>query len=136
MFAAKAQGFQIYQWLPKKEAPTQYEWVFKAPEADLFDAQGNKMGRHYAGPTWDSNDGSKVVGALKAHVDSKDAGAVPWLLLMAKSHGGSGMFSKVTSIQRLDTVGGKAPSTNVDVPKVGQELRVPYTATYYFYGSK
>ncbi len=34
LFAAKAQGVQIYQWLPKKDSPTQYEWVFKAPEAD------------------------------------------------------------------------------------------------------
>src|ERR1700727_2934622 len=52
LFTAKAQGVQIYRCQAKKDDPTQYEWVFVAPEADLFDAQGKKIGRHYAGPTW------------------------------------------------------------------------------------
>jgi hypothetical protein len=134
LFALDAQGVQIYQWQAKKDHPTQYEWVFKAPEADLFDG-GKKVGHHGAGPTWESTDGSKVVGLLKAHVDSIDSDAVPWLLLTAKSHSGNGIFSHVTSIQRLETSGGKPP-TATGHPKPGEELRVPYYATYYFYGSK
>ena len=134
LFSAKAQGVQIYQWLPKKDNPTQYEWAFKAPAADLFDAEGKKMGSHYAGPTWESTDGSKVVGALKARVDSKNPGAVPWLLLTAKTHAGNGIFTHITSIQRLETTGGKPPATAGAKP--GEESRVPYAATYYFYVSE
>jgi Protein of unknown function (DUF3455) len=136
LFSVQAKGVQIYTWLPKKDDPTKFEWVFKSPEADLFDAQGKKIGRHYAGPTWESTDGSKVIGALKGHIPSKDATAIPWLLLNAKSHEGNGIFTPVTSIQRLETVGGKAPATEAIQPAAGKELRVPYTAVYYFYGSK
>jgi len=136
LFTAKAQGVQIYECRAKKDDPTQYEWVFVAPEADLFNAQGKKIGRHYAGPTWESTDGSRVVGEVKVHVPSKDEGAVPWLLLSAKKHAGNGVFSQVTSIQRLATAGGKAPTGGCSQSNVGKELRVPYTADYYFYVSK
>jgi hypothetical protein len=136
LFTAKAQGVQIYKCQAKKDDPTQYEWVFVAPKADLFDAHGKKIGRHYAGPTWESNDGSQVVGEVKGHVPSNDNSAVPWLLLAAKKHAGNGVFSQVTSIQRLETVGGKAPTGGCSQASVGKELRVPYTAVYYFYVSK
>ncbi len=136
VFTAKAKGVQIYACQAKKDDPTQFEWAFKAPEADLFDAQGNKIGRHFAGPTWESTDGSQVVGELKGHVPSPDPNAVSWLLVSAKGHTGSGVFSQITSIQRLETAGGKAPAGGCSQASLGQELRVPYTAVYYFYGSK
>lgn len=133
LFSASARGVQVYKLLPKKDNPGQYEWAFQAPEAELFDGKGTKIGWHYAGPTWKSIDGSKVVGKLKAQVPSPTEGAIPWLLLTAKAHEGTGVFRSVTSIQRRDTAGGKPPSaptqTNAD-----KELRVPYTAVYYFYG--
>jgi hypothetical protein len=135
LFAAKGRGVQIYERLPKKNDSKQYEWVH-TPEADLFDSQEKKIGCHYGGPTWESNDGSKVVCDLKAHVASKDENAAPWLLLSAKSHEGEGIFSRVTSIQRLETVGGAEPSTGAAQAKAGKKLRVPYTATYYFYVAK
>jgi hypothetical protein len=84
-------------------------------------------------PTWELNDGSKVICDLKAHVAAKDKSAAPWLLLIAKSHEGHGVFSRITSIQRLETVGGGEPSVEA---KPGQVVRVPYTATYYLYVSK
>jgi hypothetical protein len=133
LFLAKARGDQIYECRAKKDDPTQFEWVFTAPEADLFDANGNRMGRHFSGPTWESNDGSRVVGSVVGSVPSKDAGAVPWLLLAAKNHAGNGVFSQVTSIQRLETTGGKAPAGGCSRANLGEKLRVPYTATYYFY---
>jgi hypothetical protein len=136
LLIVRAKGVQIYTWQQKKDSPSQYEWVFKSPEADLFDASGKKIGHHYAGPTWESSDGSKVLGELKAHISSKDESAVPWLLLTAKEHEGTGIFSHVTSIQRLETVGGKAPLAGSNPPKAGTEVRVPYTADYYFYGPK
>ncbi|MDB6015805.1 MAG: hypothetical protein JWR19_294 [Pedosphaera sp.] len=135
-FAAYAKGVQIYECRARKNDATQYEWVLKAPEADLFDRRGKKMGHHYGGPTWESSDGSKVVGEVKGREPSKDANAIPWLLLSAKQHGGNGMFSRVHSIQRLETAGGKAPAGGCDQLSIGKELRVPYSAVYYFYVSK
>ncbi len=136
LFLVKARGVQIYECRAKKDNPTQFEWVFIAPEADLFDAKGNKIGRHYSGPTWESNDGSLVVGSVRASVPSKDMGAVPWLLLAAKYHEGNGVFSEVTYIQRLETTGGKASAGGCSQTNLGEKLRVPYIAVYYFYVSK
>jgi hypothetical protein len=135
-FAANAKGVQIYQCRVKKDTPTQYEWVLKAPEADLFDGRGKKIGRHYGGPTWESSDGSKVIGEIKGSEPSTDAKAIPWLLLQAKRHDGNGIFSRVDTIQRLETVGGKPPAEGCDESGSGNEVRVPYTAVYYFYASK
>ena len=132
-FAANAKGVQIYECRAGKDDAAQYEWVLKAPEADLFDGRGKKIGRHYGGPTWEANDGSKVVGEVKGREPSTDANAIPWLLLGSKTHEGKGVFSGVSSIQRLATVGGKAPAGGCEASSMGKELRVPYTAVYYFY---
>jgi hypothetical protein len=131
-FAVNAKGVQIYESRARKDDPAKFEWVFKGPAADLFDEQGRKMGRHYAGPTWESNDGSKVVGELKGKADANEAGTVPWLLLLAKAHEGSGVFSAVTYIQRVNTVGGKAPA-ECDEKSAEKEFKAPYSAVYLFY---
>jgi hypothetical protein len=133
---AQATGVQIYECKPSKDDPAKYEWALKAPEADLFDAAGNKIAKHYAGPTWESLDGSKVVGEVKARDPGPDAGAIPWLLLGAKSTSGTGAFGQVTMIQRLGTQGGKAPAEGCSQPQAGAETRVPYKATYLFYVAK
>jgi uncharacterized protein DUF3455 len=133
LLLVKAQGVQVYECRTKKDDPTQYEWVFTGPEADLFDSKGNKVGRHFPGPTWEWNDGSQVVGSVRGSVPSKNAGAVPWLLLAAKGHAGNGVLSRVTSIQRLETSGGKAPAGGCSEADLGKQLRVPYTAVYCFY---
>jgi hypothetical protein len=132
----QAAGVQIYECRASKDDPTRFEWIFKAPEAQLFDDAGKKIGRHYAGPTWESNDGSKVVGEVRAQDKGPDPTAIPWLLLNAKSTSGSGTFSQTQSIQRLYTSGGKAPSEGCNQAKVGQEARVQYKAKYYFYTAK
>ena len=85
----KATGVQIYSCSASKTDPARFEWVFKAPEADLFDSAGKKIGSHYAGPTWESTDGSKVVGELKVKDDGPDPAAIPWLLMSAKSNSGT-----------------------------------------------
>jgi hypothetical protein len=135
-FAAKAKGVQIYECRTKTNDVSNYEWVLKAPEADLFDARGKRIGRHYGGPTWEGIDGSKVVGEVKSREPSTDSNAIPWLLLVAKKHEGNGVFSRISSIQRLETVGGKAPAEGRGRSELGTELRVPYTAVYYFYTSE
>ena len=134
MFSLRAEGVQIYECKPTKDNPMQYEWALKAPDAVLYDDRGNKAGMHYAGPTWEATDGSKVVAAKKESAAAPDGRAVPWLLLQAKSHEGTGVFSKVTYIQRVDTWAGMAPAEPATKDKAGKEVRVKYEATYRFYG--
>jgi hypothetical protein len=118
-------GVQIYRW----DGTT---WVFVAPEAVLFKGKG-VVGTHYAGPTWESNSGSTVVGAVLERC-TPDPTAIPWLLLGAVETDGPGVFAKVTYIQRINTVGGLAPSEPGEF--VGEEAEVPYLADYVFYRKK
>ena len=124
-FHAYALGVQIYKW----DGAT---WTFVGPEADLY-ASAKYRGRvatHYAGPIWESNSGSLVVGsaALPCNVD---ATAIPWLRLTAASSSGPGIFDGVTYMHRTKTVGGMRPTTPGTT--IDQEARIPYTAEYYFY---
>ncbi|HZP66539.1 MAG TPA: DUF3455 domain-containing protein [Rudaea sp.] len=129
--AATATGVQIYKCTRKPDGA--FEWALQGPEATLSAADGKEIGKHYAGPTWESTDGSAVVGEVKA----KDAGpsptAVPWLLLSAKSTRGSGVFAATKSIQRVATAGGVAPAKACTEASVDAIERSPYSATYYFY---
>jgi hypothetical protein len=93
---------------------------------------GQPAGKHYAGPTWESLDGSLVVGARVAGA-SPDPSAIPWLLLRAVSHAGDGVMDEVTFIQRVVTHGGLAPADGCSASNTGDLARVPYTATYCFY---
>src|SRR3989449_5464148 len=127
-----AKGVQIYECRAKKDQAGTYEWAFVAPEADLFDTSGKKIGRHYAGPHWELTDGSKIAGTVKERVDSPRADAIPWLLLVAKSVGPQGSFSNITAIQRVNTIGGAAPESDCSQSTVGTTVRIPYTADYYF----
>jgi hypothetical protein len=103
-------------------------WALKAPDAKLVNQQGSVIGRHFAGPTWQLNDGSWVKGRAVANQAAPDATAVPWLLL--ESVGGTGRLGTVRFIQRTGTHGGNAPDGGCS----GSAMRrVPYTATYSFY---
>src|SRR6266852_4638763 len=76
-FHAFATGVQIYKW-------NGTAWVFVAPSATLFADAGyhGQVGTHYAGPTWQSNSGSKVVG-MRMAACSPSPSAIPWLKLSA-----------------------------------------------------
>jgi hypothetical protein len=130
-----ARGVQIYECRAKAGAAGVAEWAFVAPEAELFDASGYTVGKHYAGPHWEDTDGSKLVGSVKARADAPAVGAIPWLLLNAKSVGGAGKLAKVTSIQRINTVGGIAPAGGCDTTTLGKPARVPYTADYVLFAA-
>jgi Protein of unknown function (DUF3455) len=132
---ARGEGVQIYQCKATSDAAGAFEWVFEAPEADLVNDSGQRIGKHYGGPTWEANDGSKVIGQLQQHVDASGPSAIPWLLLKAKSTPGTGIFKDVSYIQRLDTEGGRAPSSGCDSQNAGAEARIHYAANYYFYRS-
>lgn len=124
-----ARGVQIYECRLKANAAG-YEWALVAPEAELFDERGRRIGRHYVGPHWEAEDGSRIAGTLKARAEAPAAGAIPWLLLQARSEGGEGTFSRVSSVQRIHTVGGVAPAAGCSAAKAGATARVPYTADY------
>lgn len=131
-----AKGVQIYECRAKKGFAGEYEWAFVAPEADLFDGRGRTIGKHGAGPYWQAADGSKLMGSLKERADAPIAGAIPWLLMAAKTDGPQGAFSNVRSIQRVNTVGGVAPAAGCNRNTTGTAVRVDYTADYYFYGKE
>lgn len=122
-----AKGAQIYVCRVKGVTN---EWDFKAPEAELTDARGRPFAKHYGGPTWEADDGSKVVGKALVTEPAPKPGAVPWLLLSAASSS-SGILAGVRFVQRVNTVGGAGPTGGC--PTVGSELRADYTADYIFY---
>jgi hypothetical protein len=126
-----ARGVQIYECRAKKDNAAAAEWALVAPEAELFDEHSKMVGRHYAGPHWESLDGSKIRGTAKASVAAPQTGDIPWVLLAAQSVGPQGSFSRVTYVQRLDTHGGAAPTAaECTAASTGKQARVPYTANY------
>jgi hypothetical protein len=124
VFHVYARGVQIYRW-------TGTSWMLYGPDAVLSaDAEGKStVGTHYVGPKWETNSGSIAEGTVIDRCTA-DPNAVQWLSLGAKSRG-PGVLQGVTFIQRVNTVGGKAPSTGGTF--TGQEITVPYSAEYFFY---
>src|SRR5215831_488427 len=110
---ARASGVQIYECSARPDSAP--EWAFKAPEATLSDRAGHPLGKHYAGPTWEANDGSAVVGETKARDPGPTATAIPWLLLAVKSRSGAGALADTTFVQRIATTGGVAPIAGCDL---------------------
>ena len=133
LVSVHAKGDQVYSCKTDGPSPA---WTLKAPDAQLFDQDGKSFGKHFAGPSWEANDGSRVTGKAVANSPSSDANSIPWLLVTILSHDGSGVLSRVTTIQRLNTKGGKAPESGCDASHVSQEIRVSYSADYRFYTSK
>ena len=129
-------GVQIYECRPGAHDPGKFSWIFQAPAADLSERSGRDVGRHYAGPTWEGDDGSKVVGEVMARDPGPTPSAVQWLLLRAKSNSGKGLFGKTRFIQRLHTIGGLTPTTVCDSGHAGERARVAYSADYYFYAAR
>jgi hypothetical protein len=127
-FHVYARGVQIYRW-------NGASWQFVAPMATLFAnaRYHGQVGIHYAGPTWESNSGSKVV-ASRVGDCSPDPTAIPWLRLQATQTEGPGIFGCVSYILRVNTAGGLAPAAPGS--SAGESVEVPYTAEYYFYRSE
>jgi hypothetical protein len=136
LLKANARGVQIYECKAAAGGSGTFGWALKAPEATLLDERGEVIGKHYAGPTWEVRDGSRVVGEKVAQSDAPEAGAIPWLLLRVREAEGNGLLSGAKSVQRVATSGGKPPSDGCDAAHTTAEVRVPYTATYYFNGSR
>jgi hypothetical protein len=127
---AHASGSQIYTC---KGADGKFSWTLKAPDAELHDQGGQVIGSHFAGPSWKLTDGSAVTGKATAHADSPDPDSIPWLLVTVTGHSGNGQLDNVTTIQRIHTLGGKAPAEGCDAAHPDAETKSSYTADYYFY---
>jgi hypothetical protein len=123
-------GVQIYSCQPTSEG---YRWKFIAPKADLFNPAGRDIGRHFAGPTWEMQDGSEIVGVVVTQASAPDTESVPWLLVRVKSQHGAGVLSDVEFVRRIDTQGGVAPARGCDAEHALGQARMRYTAQYLFY---
>jgi Protein of unknown function (DUF3455) len=121
-----AQGAQIYE--AKADAAGKLAWVLREPTATLL-LDGKTIGRHYAGPNWELTDGSAIVGKAVAHAPGATDKDIPWLKIEVVSQRGSGQLTGVTTVQRINTKGGKpdAPCT-----KAGDFLSVAYSTDYVF----
>jgi hypothetical protein len=129
-------GVQIYECQASKSDPSQFEWTFRGPEANLTTRGGRNVGKHYGGPTWEAKDGSRVMGEVIGSSPSPKPNSIPWLLLRARATAGNGLFAHVQFIQRLNTLGGSVPAAGCRGEQAGQQLRAAYTADYLFYGAR
>ena len=121
-----AEGAQVYEC--KAGADGKLAWAFREPIATLF-SDGKTVGRHYAGPTWEYTDGSAVVGQVLGTAPGQVAMDIPWLKLGVTSRRGSGVLGPATTVQRINTMGGKL---NGACYKAGAYESVPYSADYVF----
>jgi hypothetical protein len=114
--------------------PVTYQWVFVAPQADLYDATNAKVGTHSAGPTWQLSAFDSIYGQQYSPpktAPSPDAGSIDWLLLKPKTGTTpTGIFTNVAYIQRIATKGGKAPATPPS--RANETVQVNYKAVYRF----
>ena len=128
---AKATGVQVYT--STAEAGAAPKWTFEAPLAELKGP--GVVIHHYAGPSWEAVDGSKVSRDMDtpvATVPAKQAASdIPWLLIKVTAESAPGVLSKVAYVQRISTAGGVAPAA--PPTRAGTKVGVPYTATYVFY---
>lgn len=120
-----AVGAQLYEC--KQAADGKPAWQFREPIAALI-ADGKTVARHYAGPTWENDDGA-VVGKASGKAPGAGAADIPWLKLEVVSRRGSGSLAEATTVQRINTAGG-----NLEGPcATAGELRAqPYAADYVF----
>ena len=121
-----AEGAQVYEC--KAGADGKLAWAFREPIATLL-ADGKTIGRHYAGPNWEHADGSAVVGKAAGNAPGATANDIPWLKLEVTSQRGSGVLSGVTTVQRINTQGGKLAGA---CDKAGSFSSAPYAADYVF----
>ena len=129
-FEGFATGVQVYACNAVDDA---IHWVLKGPDAKLVDGKGKPIAKHFAGPTWQAEDGSKVVGEVLTSTPSPHRDAIAWLVVRAKSHEGTGEMADVSYIIREATTGGMPTAAGCDQSHLGAEMRVPYRATYLFF---
>jgi hypothetical protein len=126
VLSVHAEGAQVYEC--KAGADGKLAWAFREPIATLL-ADGKTIGRHYAGPNWEHGDGSAVVGKVAGNAPGASADDIAWLKLQVVSSRGSGALTGVTTVQRINTKGGKLEGP---CEKAGSFKSAPYSAEYVF----
>jgi hypothetical protein len=121
-----AEGAQVYEC--KAASDGKLAWAFREPIATLL-LDGKTVGRHYTGPNWEHIDSSAVVGKAVGNAPGATANDIPWLKLTVTSGRGTGILSGVTTVQRINTAGGKLEG---DCDKAGTWRNAPYSADYVF----
>lgn len=122
-----AVGAQLYQCEP--DASGQLAWSFREPIATLINDEGKTIGRHFAGPTWELDDGGAVKGKLLASAPGAGADDIALLKLTVSERRGAGVLAGVSLVLRLNTHGGALKGGCA----VAGELRAePYAADYVF----
>ena len=121
-----AEGAQIYEC--KAGTDGKLGWAFREPIASLMES-GKTVGRHYAGPNWEHADGSAVTGKAIGNAPGATASDIPWLKLEVTAHRGTGILAGVSTVQRINTEGGKLDGA---CDKAGAFRSVPYDADYVF----
>jgi hypothetical protein len=121
-----AEGAQVYEC--KAAADGKLAWAFREPIATLL-LDGKTVGRHYTGPNWEHIDSSAVVGKAIGNAPGATPNDIPWLKLEVTSGRGTGILNGVTTVQRINTVGGKLEGA---CDKAGSYRNVPYSADYVF----
>jgi hypothetical protein len=121
-----AEGAQIYEC--KAGSDGKLAWAFREPIASLMES-GKTVGRHYAGPNWEHADGSAVTGKAIGNAPGATANDIPWLKLEVTAHRGTGILANVSTVQRINTEGGKLDGA---CDKAGSFRSVPYDADYVF----
>ena len=121
-----AEGAQIYEC--KAGSDGRLSWAFREPIATLL-LDNKTVGRHYAGPTWESVDGSAVVGKAVGSAPGRTENDIPWLKLDVVSRRGSGALADVVTVQRINPQGGAAQGA---CDRSGAFRSVPYSADYVF----
>ena len=111
-----------------KNAAGALSWTFREPVATLLE-EGKTVGRHFAGPTWEFVDGSRVVGELVSTAPGTTTKDIPWLKLSVKESPKSGLVAGATSVLRINTKGGVFEGACDNEGELHSE---PYTATYVF----
>jgi hypothetical protein len=121
-----AEGAQVYEC--KADPGGKLVWQFREPVATLI-ADGKTVGRHYAGPTWELADGSRVQGKPLGRAPGATAADIPWLKLEAVDPRGPGTLAGIATIQRINTRGGQFEGP---CETAGATHAAPYAADYVF----
>jgi uncharacterized protein DUF3455 len=130
-------------------------FVLTTPEAVLFDNPARRVINHFFSPnpveggtiraTWQSTRNSSVFWGKLVHAatfatdpDFVAQDAIAWLLLsqagVLEGSGNGDNLAAATFVQRVNTVGGLAPSIGCNAPAdIGNTAFVPYEADYVFY---
>jgi hypothetical protein len=123
----RGEGAQIYACVKRAEGSPPV-WTLREPVATLIE-DGRTVGRHFAGPHWELDDGSLIAGQLLQSLPGAATGDIPELRLAVTGNRGTGRLAGATGIYRLNTHGG-ALSGPCD--SVGMLQPVPYSADYVF----